>query len=70
METTQQTYPDIFRANCLLRQMLGLIANEWTPLVMYALEEGTMRLGQLLKRIHGISKNMLTQTLLAMKLSR
>lgn len=67
METKQQTQPDIFRADCLSRQVLELIADEWTPLVIYALEEGTMRFGQLLKRIDGISKKMLTQTLRAME---
>src|SRR5450432_368491 len=63
METKQQAQPDIFQANCLSRQVLGLIADQWTPLVIYALEEDTMRFGQLLKRIDGISKKMLTQTL-------
>ena len=63
METTQQTSPDIFQANCLSRQVLRLIADQWTPLVIYALEADTMRFGQLLKRIDGISKKMLTQTL-------
>jgi DNA-binding HxlR family transcriptional regulator len=67
METKQQTQPDVFRADCLSRQVLELIADEWTPLVIYALEEGTMRFGQLLKRIDGISKKMLTQTLRAME---
>jgi|SRR5215467_1736746 len=67
METKQQTQPDIFRADCLSRQVLQLIADEWTPLVIYALDEGTMRFGQLLKRIDGISKKMLTQTLRAME---
>ena len=67
METKQQTFPDIFQANCLSRHVLGLIADQWTPLVIYALEEGTMRFGQLLKRIDGISKKMLTQTLRAME---
>jgi DNA-binding HxlR family transcriptional regulator len=67
METKQQTQPDIFRADCLSRQVLELIADEWTTLVIYALEEGTMRFGQLLKRIDGISKKMLTQTLRAME---
>jgi len=67
METKQQTYPDIFQANCLSRQVLGLIADQWTPLVIHALEGGTMRFGQLLKRIDGISKKMLTQTLRAME---
>ena len=67
METKQQTPPDIFQANCLSRQVLGLIADQWTPLVIYALEDGTTRFGQLLKRINGISKKMLTQTLRAME---
>lgn len=67
METKQQTQPDIFRADCLSRQVLELIADQWTPLVICALEEGTMRFGQLLKRIDGISKKMLTQTLRAME---
>jgi DNA-binding HxlR family transcriptional regulator len=67
METKQQTQPDIFQASCLSRRVLELIADQWTPLVIYALEEGTMRFGQLLKRIDGISKKMLTQTLRAME---
>jgi DNA-binding HxlR family transcriptional regulator len=67
METKQQTQPDIFQANCLSRQVLGLIADQWTPLVIYALEDGTTRFSQLLKRIDGISKKMLTQTLRAME---
>ena len=67
METTQQTSPDIFQANCLSRQVLQLIADQWTPLVIYALEKDTMRFSQLLKRIDGISKKMLTQTLRALE---
>ena len=67
METKQQAHPDIFQANCLSRQVLNLIADQWTPLVIYALEESTMRFGQLHKRIDGISKKMLTQTLRAME---
>lgn len=50
------------------RQVLQLIADQWTPLVIYALEDnGTMRFGQLLKRIGGISRKMLTQTLRALE---
>jgi DNA-binding HxlR family transcriptional regulator len=67
METTQQSGPDIFQENCMSRQVLQLIADQWTPLVIYALEDGTMRFGQLLKRIGGISRKMLTQTLRAME---
>jgi len=67
METTQQTYPDVFRADCLSRHVLELIADHWTPLVIYTLEDGTMRFSQLLKWIDGISQKMLTQTLRAME---
>lgn len=67
METRLQTKPDIFRADCLSRQVLELIADQWTPLVIYALEKDTMRFSQLLKRIDGISKKMLTQTLRTME---
>ena len=67
METKQPTLPDVFQASCLSRQVLGLIADQWTPLVIYVLEEDTTRFGQLLKRIDGISKKMLTQTLRAME---
>ena len=68
METEKQTQPDIFLASCLSRQVLELIADQWTSLIIYALEDnGTMRFGQLLKRIDGISKKMLTQTLRVME---
>ena len=67
METKQQIQPDIFRSDCLSRQVLQLIADEWTPLVISALGGGMLRFGQLLKRIDGISKKMLTQTLRAME---
>jgi DNA-binding HxlR family transcriptional regulator len=48
METRQQTHLDIFQANCLSRHVLGLIADQWTPLVIYALEDGTKMLTQTL----------------------
>jgi DNA-binding HxlR family transcriptional regulator len=67
METTQQTQPDIFRADCLSRQVLQLIADQWTPLVIYTLGDDTMRFSQLRKQIDGISQKMLTQTLRAME---
>jgi len=73
METKQQTQPDIFRADCLRedclsRRVLQLIADQWTPLVIYVLEEeGTVRFGRFLKRIGGISRKMLAQTLREME---
>ena len=67
METIEQIQPDIFRANCLSRRVLELVADQWTPLIIYALGRDTVRFSQLLKRINGISKKMLTQTLRAME---
>ncbi len=63
METCQPHQPDIFQENCTSRQVLQLIADHWTPLVIYALEDGTSRFGELLRRIRGISRKMLAQTL-------
>lgn len=63
METRQQTGPNVFLTSCLSRQVLELMANQWTPLVIYCLEDGTMRFGQLLKKIEGISRKVLAQTL-------
>ncbi|HLG76385.1 MAG TPA: helix-turn-helix domain-containing protein [Ktedonobacteraceae bacterium] len=42
---------------------MALISNQWTPLILYCLEDGTMRFGQLLKKIDGISRKVLTQAL-------
>ena len=43
--------------------MLDRIADRWTALVIRALAEGTMRYGELQRRIRGVSQKMLTQTL-------
>jgi|SRR5579883_2903573 len=60
--------PDCLREDCLSRQVLQLIADEWTPLIIYVLEEdGTVRFGHFLKRIGGISRKMLSQTLRALE---
>lgn len=55
--------PAITTANCTYSRMLELISSKWTVLIVYALEEGTVRYGELSRRIEGISKKMLTQTL-------
>lgn len=43
--------------------MIELISNKWTVLIIYALEGGTLRYGELNRQIEGLSKKMLTQTL-------
>jgi DNA-binding HxlR family transcriptional regulator len=54
--------PDVFNANCDSRQVLALIADRWSMLVIYALRR-TRRHGELKRMIGGISQKMLTQTL-------
>jgi DNA-binding HxlR family transcriptional regulator len=55
--------PDVFNANCDSRQVLDLIADRWSMLVIYALNSQVSRHGALKRRIGGISQKMLTQTL-------
>jgi DNA-binding HxlR family transcriptional regulator len=55
--------PDVFNANCDSRQVLDLIADRWSMLVIYALSNQVRRHAELKRRIGGISQKMLTQTL-------
>ncbi|GKU78048.1 helix-turn-helix domain-containing protein [Paenibacillus sp. L3-i20] len=54
---------DISLAECSYSHVLEIISNKWTALVIYALEDGTIRYGDIKRRIEGISQKMLTQTL-------
>lgn len=54
---------DVLNPNCPSRQVLERLSDKWTSLVIIALGEGTMRYGELQRRIGGVSQKMLTQTL-------
>lgn len=54
---------DISLSICSYTHVLEIISNKWTALVIYALEDGTIRYGEIKRRIEGISQKMLTQTL-------
>jgi DNA-binding HxlR family transcriptional regulator len=54
---------DAYLAACPSRQVLDLLANKWTMLVVCALENGPLRFGELRRRLDGITQKMLTQTL-------
>lgn len=58
-------YPvNVLDDHCPSRQVIALIADKWSILILYALSrEGTMRYGQLQRTVRGISQKMLTQTL-------
>ena len=53
---------DVFLADCPARTTLDLVAGTWPVVVVFALREGPLRYGELLDRIGGISKKVLTQT--------
>lgn len=45
------------------RKLLDLIGDKWTPIVVYIVGEGTKRYSELHRRLPGVSKKMLTQTI-------
>jgi len=54
---------NVFNPQCPSREILDLIANKWSALLIHVLEQGTHRHGELLRTVNGISQKMLTQTL-------
>src|SRR3954451_10848898 len=54
---------DVMNEACPSRAVLDRIADKWTALVIHALGGGTLRYGELQRRVGGISQKMLTQTL-------
>ncbi|MEU0934838.1 helix-turn-helix domain-containing protein [Embleya sp. NPDC005971] len=54
---------DVYLSDCASRAVLHLIANKWVALVVGALHPGTLRYAELRRRLGGITKKMLTQTL-------
>jgi DNA-binding HxlR family transcriptional regulator len=58
---------DLFDPNCSSRDVLELIGNKWTMLLLCALHDSKTRTGQLKRKLEGISQKMLTQTLREMQ---
>ncbi|MEK8131799.1 helix-turn-helix domain-containing protein [Paenibacillus filicis] len=58
----EKRQPEITLTGCGYHRVLELISDKWTALVIYALENGSVRYGELLRKIEGISKKMLTHT--------
>ncbi|GCD98268.1 winged helix-turn-helix transcriptional regulator [Embleya hyalina] len=54
---------DVYLGDCASRAVLDLIANKWVALVVGALHPQTLRYAELRRRLGGITKKMLTQTL-------
>ncbi len=48
---------------CPFEFALDMVSGKWKSLVLYYLSEGTLRYGEIRKKIDGITQKMLTQTL-------
>lgn len=55
--------PEIFTLNCPTQQVLDIIGNKWSVIIIYCLAYKPRRYKQLERKIEGISQKVLTQTL-------
>ncbi len=60
---TGVTMPLTGEGGCPIRKVLDRIGDQWSLLVLAALEPGTLRFNVLLRRIGDVSKQMLSRTL-------
>jgi DNA-binding HxlR family transcriptional regulator len=67
MDAPSSVVPDVFNPACGSREVLDLIADKWSALILYALLASTRRHAELQRAIGGISQKMLTQTLRALE---
>jgi DNA-binding HxlR family transcriptional regulator len=61
--TDSRSRPCVLDQTSDVRQILDLVADKWTALVILALSRGTRRYSELHREIGGVSQKMLTQTL-------
>jgi DNA-binding HxlR family transcriptional regulator len=61
--TEQESRPCVLDQTADVRQVLDLIADKWTALVILSLSRNTRRYSELHREIGGVSQKMLTQTL-------
>jgi DNA-binding HxlR family transcriptional regulator len=55
--------PELFTLDCPTQQILDVIADKWSVIVLYSLIYEAKRYIQIQRRIQGISQKVLTQTL-------
>ncbi len=67
--TEQQSRPCVLDQNSDIRQVLDLIADKWTALIILGLSRDTKRYSELHREIGGVSQKMLTQTLRSLESS-
>ncbi|MEQ5806479.1 helix-turn-helix transcriptional regulator [Alteromonas sp. NFXS44] len=62
-KTREAPNPFLVSENCLPRRINFLFSSKWTSMVLYILNFKTLRTGELMRTMPGISKKMMTQTL-------
>ncbi len=55
--------PELFTLNCPTQQILDVIANKWTVIIIYCLAYSPKRYKEIHRKIEGISHKVLTQSL-------
>ncbi len=58
---------DVLAEACPTREVITRIGNRWSLLVLYALEQETLRFREVQRAVVGVSQKMLTQTLRALE---
>jgi DNA-binding HxlR family transcriptional regulator len=58
---------DVLNPKCPTQQVLDRVASKWTMLVILALGDDRLHYSQLQRRVRGVTKKMLTQTLRALE---
>lgn len=58
-----KTGPSSFLADCPTRLAVEILSDKWSALVLFGLGDGPMRHGELVDRIGGVSRKVLTETL-------
>jgi DNA-binding HxlR family transcriptional regulator len=61
---------DVYGRLCPCRDVLDLIANKWSTLVIGVLEDGPQRFGVIQRRLEGVTPKVLTATLKRLESSR
>ena len=67
MEAIPVPVPNVFDPDCGSREVLDLVADKWSALILYALLTRAHRHAELMRAVGGISQKMLTQTLRALE---
>ena len=63
MQTSRQGRGNVFAPTCPSREVMKHVTSSWGLLILIALQDGTLRFGELRRRAGGVSERMLSQTL-------